>query len=40
VRPEFIEAAMEAVRQWAFTPTLLNGQPVDVNLTATIRFDR
>ena len=36
---EFTAAAIEAVRQWTFTPTLLNGQQVDVaiNITATFR---
>ena len=36
---EFTNAAIEAVRQWTFTPTLLNGQPVDaaINITATFR---
>ena len=32
------EAAMEAVRQWQFTPTLLNGQPVPVVMTVTVTF--
>jgi len=31
-------AAMEAVRQWRFTPTLLNGQPVPVVMTVTVAF--
>ena len=26
--PEFVQSAVDAVRQWAFTPTLLNGTPV------------
>jgi len=32
------EAAMEAVRQWRFTPTLLNGEPVPVVMTITVAF--
>jgi len=32
------EAAVEAVRQWRFTPTLLNGQPVPVVMTITVAF--
>jgi len=32
------EAAAEAVRQWRFTPTLLNGQPVPVVMTITVAF--
>lgn len=31
-------AAVEAVRQWRFTPTLLNGQPVPVVMTITVAF--
>jgi beta-lactamase regulating signal transducer with metallopeptidase domain len=37
---EFIESALDAVRQWRFTATLLNGQPVDVNITVTVTFRR
>jgi protein TonB len=32
------QAALEAVRQWQFTPTLLNGQPVPVIMTVTVQF--
>jgi TonB family protein len=38
VHPAFAAAASEAVRQWKFTPTLLNGQPVEVEMTASISF--
>jgi protein TonB len=31
-------AAVEAVKQWRYTPTLLNGTPVPVLLTITINF--
>jgi protein TonB len=31
-------AALEAVRQWEFTPTLLNGAPVPVVMTVTVNF--
>jgi periplasmic protein TonB len=31
-------AALEAVQQWTFTPTLLNGEPVPVVLTVTVVF--
>jgi len=31
-------AALEAVRQWEFTPTLLNGVPVPVVMTVTVQF--
>jgi protein TonB len=30
--------AIEAVRQWEFTPTLLNGRAVPVIMTATVQF--
>lgn len=32
------EAAIAAVRQWRYTPTLLNGAPVSVLMTITINF--
>lgn len=31
-------AAVEAVRQWRYTPTLLNGVPVPVLITVTVNF--
>ena len=31
-------AALDAVRQWEFTPTLLNGVPVPVIMTVTVQF--
>jgi protein TonB len=37
-KPLLDAAAMEAVRQWRFTPTLLNGQPVPVVMTVTVAF--
>ena len=37
--PDLAAAAMDAVRQWRFTPTLLNAQPVEVAMTVTVRFD-
>ena len=33
-------AAVEAVRQWRFMPTLLNGEPVPVVMTVTVAFRR
>jgi TonB family protein len=38
VHPELAKAAVEAVRQWRFDPTLLNGEPVEVLMTVTVRF--
>ena len=37
-RPLLDDAAVEAVRQWRFTPTLLGGQPVPVVMTVTVSF--
>jgi TonB family protein len=31
-------AALDAVKQWRFTPTLLNGQPTPVMMTLTVNF--
>lgn len=36
--PLLDQAALDAVRQWQFTPTLLNGAPVPVVMTVTINF--
>ena len=38
VHPAFAIAAVDAVRQWRFTPTLLNGTPVEVVMTVTVSF--
>ncbi len=38
IHPAFARAAEDAVRQWIFTPTLLNGAPVEVQMGVTIRF--
>jgi len=37
-KPLLAEAALTAVRQWLFTPTLLNGVPVPVIMTVTVNF--
>ena len=36
--PLLDEAAVNAVRQWVYTPTLLNGVPVPVIMTVTVNF--
>ena len=36
--PLLDQAALEAVRQWRYTPTLLNGVPVPVIMTVTVSF--
>jgi TonB family protein len=38
VHPDFAIAAADAVRQWKFTPTLLNGTPVEVVMTVKVQF--
>jgi TonB family protein len=38
VHPDFAQAATDAVRQWRFEPTLLNGTPVDVVMTVSVHF--
>jgi protein TonB len=36
--PLLDKAAMAAVRQWKYEPTRLNGQPVPIVMTVTVRF--
>jgi protein TonB len=36
--PLLDQAAVTAVRGWEYTPTLLNGQPVPIIMTVTVRF--
>ena len=36
--PDFAKAAVEAVRQWRYEPTLLNGAPIEVVMTVTVDF--
>ena len=36
--PMLVRAAVEAVRQWVFQPTLLNGEPVEVSAPVTVTF--
>jgi TonB family protein len=38
IHPDFAVAAIDAVRKWRFSPTLLNGRPVEVMMTVTIDF--
>ena len=37
-QPLLEHAAVEAVKQWRFTPTLLNGVPVPILMTVTVNF--
>jgi protein TonB len=36
--PLLNQAAVEAVKQWLYRPTLLNGEPVEVATTITVTF--
>jgi TonB family protein len=36
--PELANAAMDAVKQWRYQPTLLNGNPVEVLTTISVNF--
>jgi hypothetical protein len=34
----FVASAMDAARQWGFTPTLLNNAPIEANITVTVSY--
>jgi periplasmic protein TonB len=36
--PLLVQAALDAVRQWKYDPTLLNGEPVEVDTTIDVVF--
>ena len=36
--PLLVQAALDAVKNWVYQPTLLNGQPVEVQTTITVNF--
>jgi len=36
--PLLNDAALEAVKQWVYTPTLLNGVPTPIIMTVTVHF--
>ena len=36
--PLLDQAALDAVKQWVYTPTMLNGQAVAVIMTVTVNF--
>jgi TonB family protein len=38
--PLLQQAALDAVRQWRYQPTLLNGEPVDVDTTIDVIFSQ
>jgi len=39
IHPGLAKAALDAVRQWRYQPTLLNGQPVEVATTIDVNFE-
>lgn len=36
--PLFVQSALDAVRQWHYQPTMLNGQPVEVDTCITVIY--
>jgi protein TonB len=36
--PLLVQAAIEAVKQWEYKPTVLKGQPVEVAVQAEVPF--
>jgi TonB family protein len=38
IDPDLARASVEAVSKWRYTPTLLNGQPIEVDTTITVNF--
>jgi protein TonB len=39
VEPALAQAALDAVKQWQYSPTLLNGQPIEVLTTIDVVFE-
>jgi len=37
--PGFIQSALDAVRQWRYRPTVLNGQPVEIDTFITVQYN-
>jgi protein TonB len=36
--PLFVQSALDAVRQWRYRPTMLNGEPVEVDTSITVVY--
>jgi protein TonB len=36
--PIFLRSALEAVQQWQYKPTILNGQPVEIETYVTVIY--
>ena len=37
--PLFYQSALDAVRQWRYRPTVLNGQPVEIDTFITVIYN-
>jgi TonB family protein len=37
-QPELVQAALDAIKQWQYTPALLNGEPVEILTEITVNF--
>lgn len=37
--PLFLQSALDAVRQWRYRPTVLNGQPVEIDTYITVIYN-
>jgi hypothetical protein len=37
-QPAYVASALEATRKWVFSPTLLNGAPIEVDIKVTISY--
>jgi protein TonB len=38
IDPDLARAAVEAVNQWRYQPTLLNGNPIEIDTTIMVNF--
>ena len=38
IDPDLARSAVEAVSQWRYTATLLNGEPIEVDTTIMVNF--
>ncbi len=38
VDPDLARSAVEAVSQWRYTPTLLNGEPIEIETTIDVNY--
>jgi protein TonB len=38
IDPDLARSAVEAVSQWRYTPTLLNGEPIEIDTTVSVIY--